>query len=77
MFCIRMDDPPERYYPGLDLVYDREHRARLIERGDMDLAEKVNNVLHFFVVAITKIVSTEHIMFVSFAAYRSYAHEGP
>ena len=48
MFCIRMDDPPERYYPGLDLVYDKEHRARLIERGDMDLAEKVwLNVLHF------------------------------
>ena len=63
MFCIRMDDPPERYYPGLDLVYDREHRARLIERGDMDLAEKVNNVLHFFVVAITKIVSTSCFIF--------------
>ena len=43
---IWMDEP---YYPGLDLVYDREHRARLIERGDMDLAEKVwLNVLHFF-----------------------------
>ena len=43
-----MDGPPERYYPGLDLVYDKEHRARLIERGDMDLAEKVwLNVLHF------------------------------
>ena len=47
IFRIRMDDPPERYYPGLDLVYDWEHRARLIERGDMDLADKVNNVLFF------------------------------
>ncbi|CAM0875057.1 unnamed protein product [Alopecurus aequalis] len=29
-----MDDPPERpgpYYPGLDLSYDKEHRARFIE----------------------------------------------
>ena len=54
---FRMDDPLEHYYPGLDLVYDREHRARLIERGDMDLADKVNNVLLFFV-TIAKIVTT-------------------
>ena len=45
MFCIRMDAPPERYYPGLDLVYDREHRARLIARGDMDLAEEVRQIM--------------------------------
>ena len=37
-----MDEP---YYPGLDLVYDREHCARLIARGDMDLAEEVRQIM--------------------------------
>ena len=32
-----MEELPEPYYPGLDLVYDKEHRARFIERGDMDV----------------------------------------
>ena len=61
---FRMDDPPERYYPGLDLVYDKVHRARLIERGDMDLVDNVRQILFSnFFVAIINIVTTTSFFF--------------
>jgi hypothetical protein len=40
-----------RYYPGLELEYDREHRARLIENG---LEVSPEHIFFFFSFAIQR-----------------------